>query len=147
MIIKKLPKQHIGRYVVFKNRVAKESEYIKETTYSKAEAMFNTENIQIYVIYDIDDLDIIGTLIIKPFEEDNDLLYISLLAVLSKYYGKGIASLLMDKVIEVAKKNKKSILELIVSEDNHRARTFYEKYGFSYYKDYREGKLIYRLEL
>lgn len=48
----------------------------------------------------------------------------------AEWHGKGIAHCLMDWVIAQAKARGASHLQLSVYIDNHRARRFYEKYGF-----------------
>ena len=49
---------------------------------------------------------------------------------LPEYIGKGYGRLLLDKCIEELKKFGFSKILLWVLEDNHRARSFYEKCGF-----------------
>lgn len=51
-------------------------------------------------------------------------------SVLKDYWNKGIGSQLMEKIIQFAKNNKISIIDLEVRQDNLSAITLYKKYGF-----------------
>lgn len=53
------------------------------------------------------------------------------LYVLEPWKGRGIASALMDWAIASAREQGASELRLTVYIDNHRARRFYERYGFA----------------
>lgn len=72
----------------------------------------------------IDDYNIIGIAVDKNFQR------------------QGVGSLLIKKIIEIAKQNKVSTLSLEVDEKNEKAINFYKKMGFTvtnirkkYYKD------------
>ncbi|MCQ4924548.1 GNAT family N-acetyltransferase [Tissierella carlieri] len=50
--------------------------------------------------------------------------------LLEEYWGKGLATKLMDEIINILKKEGCKRASLWVFESNIRARTFYEKHGF-----------------
>ena len=52
------------------------------------------------------------------------------LYVLKEYHGVGIARDLMDWVIEEARRRGAEDIYLTVFIDNHRARRFYDRFGF-----------------
>lgn len=52
------------------------------------------------------------------------------LYVLENHHGSGVARALMDWVIDEARRRGARALYLTVFIDNHRARRFYERYGF-----------------
>lgn len=52
------------------------------------------------------------------------------LYVLEAWHGRGIAAALMDWAIAHAREREAAELRLTVYIDNHRARRFYERYGF-----------------
>jgi ribosomal protein S18 acetylase RimI-like enzyme len=52
------------------------------------------------------------------------------LYVLKKHHGSGIARELMDWALAEAKRRGSEALYLTVYIDNHRAKRFYERYGF-----------------
>ena len=66
-----------------------------------------------------------GTLLPEPVME------LEKIYVLPAYLGKGYGNILMDHAIAIAKENFVRTLWLGVWEHNHRARTFYQKQGFS----------------
>lgn len=63
-------------------------------------------------------------------------LQLSQLYVASAHHGTGIAQRLMQWTIDTARSRRASALVLTVWEDNHRARRFYDRYGFSHIGDY-----------
>jgi GNAT superfamily N-acetyltransferase len=52
------------------------------------------------------------------------------LYVLERYHGSGIARGLMDWAVDEARRRGARALYLTVFIDNHRARRFYDRYGF-----------------
>ena len=56
--------------------------------------------------------------------------------VLKPWQGAGIAAVLMEWVLEESKRRGADELYLSVFVDNHRARRFYERYGFSFVQPY-----------
>ena len=56
--------------------------------------------------------------------------------VLQPWQGAGIAAALMDWAFEEARRRGAEELYLSVFVDNHRARRFYDRYGFEYVADY-----------
>ena len=52
------------------------------------------------------------------------------IAVLKEYWGKGIGSALMEKLVSFAKDTECKVLYLEVREDNTRAVSLYRKFGF-----------------
>lgn len=61
---------------------------------------------------------------------DKTSLEIERIYVLSKYQGKGLGALLMDKAISIAKERGKEYIWLGVWEKNEKALAFYKKHGF-----------------
>jgi diamine N-acetyltransferase len=59
-----------------------------------------------------------------------DKLFISKLYLLKEARGKGYAYQIMQKMVELAKNEKKRSLELTVNKHNEPSIAFYEKYGF-----------------
>lgn len=80
----------------------------------------------------------------KTFEERHtniDYLHIDMLAVAEAERGKGIGHKLLDKAHEVAKQEgyKKCSLEVI--DTNHRAKSLYERFGYTMIK-YKDSSLL-----
>lgn len=65
-----------------------------------------------------------------PFETDRQALLLDQLYVLKEHHGAGIARELMDWTLAEAKRRGADELYLTVFTDNHRARRFYDRYGF-----------------
>jgi ribosomal protein S18 acetylase RimI-like enzyme len=65
-----------------------------------------------------------------PFEPRGEAAELRQLYVLEEVKGQGIAHELMNWVIERARDRRADHLYLSVFTENHRARRFYEKYGF-----------------
>ena len=65
-----------------------------------------------------------------PVEEDSPALLLDQLYILKPYHGAGIAQALMDWTFNEARRRGASRLYLTVYVDNHRARRFYDRYGF-----------------
>lgn len=65
-----------------------------------------------------------------PVETDRPALLLDQLYVLKEHHGAGIARELMDWTLAEAKRRGAEELYLTVFVDNHRARRFYDLYGF-----------------
>jgi ribosomal protein S18 acetylase RimI-like enzyme len=65
-----------------------------------------------------------------PVETDLSSMLLDQLYVLKKHHGSGIARELMDWALAEAKRRGSEALYLTVYIDNHRAKRFYERYGF-----------------
>ena len=65
-----------------------------------------------------------------PFEPRGEAAELRQLYVLEEMKGQGVAHELMQWVIERARDRRADYLYLSVFTENHRARRFYEKYGF-----------------
>jgi GNAT superfamily N-acetyltransferase len=65
-----------------------------------------------------------------PIEADRPALLLDQLYVLSAHHGSGIARALMDWTIDEARRRGAEELYLTVFTENHRARRFYDRYGF-----------------
>ena len=65
-----------------------------------------------------------------PFEPRGEAAELRQLYVVEDVKGQGVAQQLMDWVIDRARDRRADHLYLSVFTDNHRARRFYEKYGF-----------------
>ena len=65
-----------------------------------------------------------------PFEPQGKPIELRQIYILQQWHGTGAASELMDWVIDEARRRHADGLYLSVFVDNHRARRFYERYGF-----------------
>lgn len=65
-----------------------------------------------------------------PFEPRGEAAELRQLYVVEEVKGQGVAHALMDWVIDRARHRRADYLYLSVFTENHRARRFYEKYGF-----------------
>ena len=65
-----------------------------------------------------------------PFEPRGEAAELRQLYVIEELKGQGVAHAMMDWVIERARSRRADYLYLSVFTENHRARRFYEKYGF-----------------
>ena len=65
-----------------------------------------------------------------PIEPQGRALLLDQLYVLKEHHGSGIARALMDWALEEARRRGAEELYLTVYVDNHRARRFYDRYGF-----------------
>ena len=65
-----------------------------------------------------------------PFEPRGEAAELRQLYVLEEMKGQGVAQALMEWVIDRARAQRADYLYLSVFTENHRARRFYEKYGF-----------------
>jgi ribosomal protein S18 acetylase RimI-like enzyme len=65
-----------------------------------------------------------------PVKANGPALLLDQLYVLKEHHGAGIASKLMDWAFDEAKRRNASQLFLTVYVDNHRAKRFYDRYGF-----------------
>jgi diamine N-acetyltransferase len=65
-----------------------------------------------------------------PIEADGPALLLDQLYVLKEHHGAGIAPALMDWALEEVARRGARQLFLTVFIDNHRARRFYDRYGF-----------------
>jgi diamine N-acetyltransferase len=65
-----------------------------------------------------------------PFEPRGQAAELRQLYVVEEMKGQGVAQALMEWVIDRARRRHADYLYLSVFTDNHRARRFYEKYGF-----------------
>ena len=65
-----------------------------------------------------------------PFEPRGEAAELRQLYVIEELKGQGVADALMQWVIDSARRRRADHLYLSVFTENHRARRFYEKYGF-----------------
>lgn len=65
-----------------------------------------------------------------PIETDMSSMLLDQLYVLKEHHGSGIARDLMNWTLAEAKRRNAEALYLTVYVDNHRAKRFYERYGF-----------------
>ncbi len=72
-----------------------------------------------------------------PFERRGPSLELRQFYVLKPWHGGGVAQALMSWVIAEARTRGADDLYLSVFTDNHRARRFYERYGFEFVADYK----------
>ena len=86
---------------------------------------------------------IIGTLSFckSRWEQYNHYGEIVSIYFLPQYIGKGYGKSLLDKAVEELKFLGFQYILLWVLEDNHRARNFYEKYGFIFSGEYKNDNI------
>jgi GNAT superfamily N-acetyltransferase len=65
-----------------------------------------------------------------PVETNSPALLLDQLYILKEHHGVGIAHALMDWALDEARRRGAKQLYLTVFVDNHRARRFYDRYGF-----------------
>jgi ribosomal protein S18 acetylase RimI-like enzyme len=65
-----------------------------------------------------------------PVETPPETVELCQLYVLKDWHGGGVARELMDRALERVRQKKAHHVQLSVYVDNHRARRFYERYGF-----------------
>ena len=65
-----------------------------------------------------------------PIEANGPAMLLDQLYILKSHHGTGIAQVLMDWSIEKARERSARELYLTVYVDNHRAKRFYDRYGF-----------------
>lgn len=71
-----------------------------------------------------------------PFEPQGKPIELRQFYVLKPWHGTGVAAALMDWVLAEARARGADELYLSVFTDNHRARRFYERYGFAFVQTY-----------
>lgn len=71
-----------------------------------------------------------------PFQPQGKPIELRQFYVLKPWQGAGVAVALMEWVLEEAKRRAADELYLSVFTDNHRARRFYERYGFTFVQPY-----------
>jgi diamine N-acetyltransferase len=77
-----------------------------------------------YVIYKIKDYKE------NPFRRGYKSIHIDQFSVIDEFQKKGIGKIMLDKIKEIATKNKIQIIELNVWTNNNKAINFYKKNGF-----------------
>ena len=65
-----------------------------------------------------------------PVETPPDTIEVRQLYVLKRWHGSGVARELMDRALDLVREKQARHVQLSVYVDNHRARRFYERYGF-----------------
>jgi ribosomal protein S18 acetylase RimI-like enzyme len=65
-----------------------------------------------------------------PVETPPDTIELNQLYVMKLWHGSGVAAALMEWAIEAARESGARHIQLSVYIENHRARRFYERYGF-----------------
>lgn len=71
-----------------------------------------------------------------PVEPERSALELKQLYLLKEWHGHGIAPVLMDWTLEQARARGAEALYLSVWTQNHRARRFYQRYGFTFVAPY-----------
>jgi len=72
----------------------------------------------------------LGPIAKLPVETEQSALLLDQLYIVKDHHGTGIAHALMDWAMEEASRRGAKVLCLTVYVDNHRARRFYDRYGF-----------------
>ena len=71
-----------------------------------------------------------------PFETNREAIELRQFYVLAPWQGRGVAPLMMNWVLEEARRRQAHEIYLSVFVDNVRARRFYERYGFRFVQPY-----------
>jgi GNAT superfamily N-acetyltransferase len=72
-----------------------------------------------------------------PVETERRTILLDQLYILKPHHGAGIAQELMDWALAEARRRDAEEMYLTVFTENHRARRFYERYGFEYIGPYK----------
>lgn len=136
--------KRLNGFVHFRHLASKETKYVQDVTIEVAKDIITryAEHTHLSGMWLIYNDAIVGELLLINRHKHKQL-YINSIAVLHKYAGTGAAQMLMETAIQVAKDNHSREIELVVRDDNHRAISFYQKYGFTYSKHYDKERLIY----
>ena len=76
------------------------------------------------------DLPVGFVVVSKWFKYDKCGIELDVISVRKEWQGKGIGTMLMKKVFDLAKQLNKDFVYLFVSAENHKALSFYNKFGF-----------------
>jgi len=71
-----------------------------------------------------------------PVQPEGAALELKQLYLLKAWHGRGIAPVLMDWTLDAARRSGAEALYLSVWSENHRARRFYARYGFTFVAPY-----------
>lgn len=71
-----------------------------------------------------------------PFEPVGSPIELRQFYVLKRWHGAQVAPRMMDWVLSEARRHRADAIYLSVFTDNHRARRFYDRYGFGFVKTY-----------
>jgi len=84
-----------------------------------------------------------------PVDDPETSIELKQLYIIKRWQGEGVAQRLMEWVLDTARASGAAKLYLSVWTENHRARKFYSRYGFSFVApyDYPVGKQIDRDEI
>ena len=144
MELEVLSMQRLDAFVEFRHLASAETKYVNDITPPVAEELihkFTTfMNREAYLLMDEDK--VIGNLFLV-YKPDNEELYIDLIALLQQYHGSKAASMMMNKVFEIANRNHCKQIGLVVRDDNDRAMRFYTRYGFVYSHQFDTHRMVY----
>lgn len=84
--------------------------------------------------YTIENEDVIGFISFYANDDIKKVAYLTLLAVLPEYQNNRIGKLLLDLFIKISKEKNMEAVCLEVHNDNVKAKEFYKKNGFKFYK-------------
>ncbi|KAG4075256.1 hypothetical protein HA402_003047 [Bradysia odoriphaga] len=121
-----------------------------ERNYSEQLQLSELENPDYKTLIVVNDERIIAYCMIRFGSREEQIVAADPVAEIWRFYvsksfiGRGIAQLLMDRVMEILKESKANVAWLGVWENNPRAQKFYRKYGFQEvgYHDFAVGSTI-----
>lgn len=72
----------------------------------------------------------------NPFRNPYKSIYVHHISIIDTKRKKGYGTILMDRVYDIAKENEIELIELDYWSENTMAKDFYEKHGFSKYREF-----------
>ncbi len=148
MELEVLSMQRLDAFVEFRHLASAETKYVNDVTPPVAEETilkFTTfMNREAYLL--MDEEKVIGNLFLV-YIPDHQELYIDLIALLKQYHGTQAATMMMNKVFEIAKRNHCKQIGLVVRDDNDRAMRFYMRYGFVYQEMFDKHRMVFTCPL
>ncbi len=84
------------------------------------------------IVYKAANINTLGFIVFYANNKEDNIAYLTQIAVYSDYVGKGVGRELLDKCVEISKYNGMKILKLEVFNNNDRAINFYKKNGFKF---------------
>ena len=103
--------------------------YMLNLMYSKAELLMQMRNGHTFLVASEEDKQV-GFASFSITDHENQVYKLHKIYVLPTVHGKGVGKILMNEVVNLAKRNGGKMLQLNVNRNN-KARYFYEKAGFN----------------
>ncbi|MDB1944578.1 GNAT family N-acetyltransferase [Clostridium tertium] len=97
--------------------------------------------------YVVEDSEVTGFISFYANDDVKKVAYLTLLAVLKEYQNKKIGKILLNLFIKISKEKNMEKVCLEVHNDNIKAKAFYERNGFKFYKKASEESIYMIREL